>query len=110
MKVSDIGFHEATVISFELIEGRCSICLEKVTLPDGSEADGCLVLEGCVGAEVDGIASSSWSMFASDGEIIFLECSDQLLTGAVQWNDFANRESVTKHYKIGFDSIRWKSR
>jgi len=66
-----------------------------------------LTLSGVTSINVDEMPADQLAMGSDDGEIIFLECEGNSLSAAIQWNDFSSRTSVTSHYRIEFQSVRW---
>ncbi len=103
----DISFHEASLANIYSDKNFLRLCLEDVVQADGLKVIGYLILNGVSRIDVDSVMSSSLQMESPDGEIIDLDCTDNELNMIVQWNDFTNHVSTTRHYYVIYDSMQW---
>ncbi|MGQ0798933.1 MAG: hypothetical protein ACT4NL_02315 [Pseudomarimonas sp.] len=102
-----ISFHESSFVGVESEHGLIRISVEDAVQADGSRASGTIMLTGVSRIYADEALTSVFEMESSDGEIIDLEWKDKELSLIVQWNDFSNRTSITRHYRVVCESVDW---
>jgi hypothetical protein len=95
----ELSFHEATVAAFARRDDTVRLALSDVRDRDRRRS---VYLEVREVVEIvsDGVVVDTVSMEHEDGEVMTLDVSDENIYLIVQWNDFDNRTSVTKSYRI----------
>jgi len=97
--MSEISFHEATVLSFRADRQRFIMRLEGVFYRDAFHE--CTVeMTPVERIETDAGPAESLEMPTEDGEILTLDLSQDRVFAIIEWNDFAARTHQTRSYTI----------
>lgn len=99
MTTSDLSFHDATVVVFDRRQDAVCLGLSDVHHHQGSRSVR-IEVRDIVEIIADGAVVDTIAMEHEDGEVLTLEVSDESIFLIVQWNDFDNRKSVTRSYRI----------
>lgn len=99
-----VSFHEATVIRFCRHNAALEIELEDVWV-DGNKSRVLVTVSPVFDVTIDGELSDKPFMELGDGEVLSLDVSSNGIAAVIEWNDFSQRKSVTKAYKISGGSV-----
>ena len=99
-------FHEATVAEFFIKEKKLMLCLEDVDTGSSSN-EVQIIVNNIFEILVDDLVENKGSikMIYDDAEVLTLELFENGFFLLVEWNDFKNKQSLTKAYKILGDRL-----
>lgn len=97
--LTEVGFHEATIVALSHAKGEIRLRLERVSTPDGTRNLE-VVIDGVRSVLRDGVLIEELRLEREDGEILALREATDGVVFAVEWNDFSAKTQETVVYDL----------
>lgn len=102
--ISRLDFHESTVIGFKRRNNDLELICEQVFYGTELKEKVSVIFRNITNFETDATNSPINLMAAEDGEIIFLDISENSAEFVIEWNDYKQKKHFQNGYKLGFES------
>lgn len=104
MALKDLSFHEASVSDLSRRGASIHLALTGVSYNDKVVS---VAIEFCNVRKVlvDGVEMENVTMEFPDGEVLTLRLEIDCVEIIVEWDDFKNKKSKTRCYKMSFEKI-----
>lgn len=103
--MTGLSFHDASIFSITCLNDSLEIVCDGVTGTDGAVGRAMILFRGVRNLQIDDKNASELRMHFPDGEVIFLDVSENEAHIGIEWNDFSSKRSEFHSYKLQFQDM-----